>query len=112
MLKIVLAILLCIWLLLIYGRKRSALADSFLFMILHFVLMIGINRSLPDIGAEPSLNYLFMWIYVFIMMWLFDVICLNFINAVVYAVIVSIGFYHLQLHTLDWAAFILGTSIE
>lgn len=112
MMKIIAAIVLCLWLLLVFGRKRSALADSFLFMVLHFVLISGINRSLPDFSAEWSLQYLFMWIYVFIIMWLFDVICLNIVNAFIYAMIVSVGFYFFQSLVLVWAAFFLGSSIE
>lgn len=112
MMKIIFAIILCLWLLLIFGRNRSALADSFLFMILHFILISGINRSLPEFSAEWALQYLFLWIYVFIIMWLFDVICLNIVNAFIYAMIVSIGFYYLQSLVLDWAAFFLGVSLE
>jgi hypothetical protein len=108
MLSILFAMVLGIWLLFAFGRARLASIDSILFMVIVIILTSTMHRSFPVIEKTWMLQNIFLWVYVFVVIWLLDIICFNFVNALIYAVIVSAGCYYIQSHALNWAKFILN----
>ena len=108
MLGILLAIVLGLWLIFSTNREANALTEATLIILLAFVLSCLVDRSLPEFSWVLMLSYFFQWIYVFLVIWLLDIICFSILSVMIYAGVTSIGYYFFFNYSLQWAQFMIG----
>ncbi|WMY92487.1 hypothetical protein [Snodgrassella communis] len=56
------------------------------------------QHAWPDVNNAWLLGWIAQWIYVFIAIWLFDIVCLGSVSAAIYSIIVGVVYYYLQLN--------------
>lgn len=92
------SLILALWLFLTMNRTRQNFFETSMFII----IMIGVNcimqHAWPDVNNAWLLGWIVQWIYVFIAIWLFDIVCLSGISAAIYSIIVGVIYYYLQLN--------------
>ena len=108
MLGILLGIVLGLWLIFSTNREAHALTEAILITLLSFVSTCIVDRSLPEFSWILMLSYFFQWIYVFLVIWLMDVICFSVASVMIYALVTSIGYYFFYNYSLQWAQFMIG----
>ena len=108
MLGILLAIVLGLWLIFSTNREANALTEATLVILLAFILSCLVDRSLPEFSWVLMLSYFFQWIYVFLVIWLLDIICFSILSVMIYAGATSIGYYFFYHYSLQWAQFMIG----
>jgi len=108
MLGILLGIVLGFWLIYSINREAHATTEAILITLLSFVSTCIVDRSLPEFSWILMLSYFFQWIYVFLVIWLMDVICFSVVSVLIYTLVTSIGCYFFYNHSLQWAQFMIG----
>lgn len=92
------SLILALWLFLTMNRTRQNFFETSMFII----IMIGVNSIMqhawPDVNNAWLLGWIVQWIYVFIAIWLFDIVCLGSVSAAIYSIIVGVVYYYLQLN--------------
>ncbi|PIT54223.1 hypothetical protein GA0061082_102258 [Snodgrassella sp. R-53583] len=92
------SLILALWLFLTMNRKRQSFFEASMFII----IMMGVNcimqHAWPDVNNAWLLGWIAQWIYVFIAIWLFDIVCLSSLSAAIYSIIVGVVYYYLQLN--------------
>lgn len=98
MINILSSLILALWLVLSMNRSRQIFFETSIYII----AMIGINcimqHAWPDVNGAWLLGWIVQWFFVFIAIWLFDIVALGTISALIYSIVVGVIYYYLQLN--------------
>jgi hypothetical protein len=92
------ALILALWLLLTMNRSRQIFFEASIFIIVMMGVDCIMQHAWPNVNNAWLVGWIVQWIYVFIVMWLFDIVCLSSVSAAIYSIIVGVAYYYLQLN--------------
>ncbi|PIT11756.1 hypothetical protein [Snodgrassella alvi] len=92
------SLMLALWLLLTMNRSRQIFFEASIFIIVMMGVSCIIEHAWPNVNNAWLVEWIVQWIYIFIIMWLFDIVCLSSVSAVIYSIIVGVAYYYLQLN--------------
>lgn len=98
MLSILGSLIIVLWLLLAMNRKKQSFFEASIFTIVMMGFSCLMQQSWPDVNNAWLLTWVAHWLFVFIALWLFDIIAVSTTSAVVYSLVVSVGYYYFESH--------------
>ena len=98
MVSILGAVVIVLWLLFTMNRPRQTFFQASIFTMAMMVFSSIIEHAWPEVNNVWLVGWIAQWIFVFIVIWLFDIIAVSTTSAVVYSLVVCIGYYYFESH--------------
>ncbi len=92
------SLILALWLFLGMNRSRQNFFEASIFIMAMMGIECIMQHAWPDVNNAWLVGWMVQWVYVFIAMWLFDIVCLSNVSAVIYSIIAGVAYYYLQLN--------------
>lgn len=108
MVSILGAVVIVLWLLFTMNRPRQTFFQASIFTMAMMVFSSIIEHAWPEINNVWLVGWIAQWVFVFIVIWLFDIIAVSTTSAVIYTLVVGIVYYFYQNHIFALVAQWLG----
>ena len=108
MVSILGAVVIVLWLLFTMNRPRQTFFQASIFTMAMMVFSSIIEHAWPEVNNVWLGGWIAQWVFVFIVIWLFDIIAVSTTSAVIYTLVVGIVYYFYQNHIFALVALWLG----
>ncbi|AHN29108.1 hypothetical protein SALWKB2_1726 [Snodgrassella alvi wkB2] len=90
------------------NRPRQTFFQASIFTMAMMVFSSIIEHAWPEVNNVWLVGWIAQWVFVFIVIWLFDIIAVSTTSAVIYTLVVGIVYYFYQNHIFALVAQWLG----